>query len=282
MLSLLYHTCALVISHIFPCALYAAVALAALFGVFLTLSQSEPSPLTVTGLLVVFLPANVLYLYAACRQMQQPAENIDYFGNMRWRREHSELLLFFCLGVFLLIILNIFFIDIGSDLYNRSFRLNVMKTEAIVADAHPTTIGGISILIFGSYLLALLLLFMTLWFWLYICRIGICIPAYTAGYYLRASEAIELMRHNTLQTAVLSLLCITAVSGLSQTVLAEVPITAKWRAAVIWSAAYFFTLQFHLALWILLYNKLTRNYQMAPLFAKGQTTQPATGAPKRN
>lgn len=271
MLSLLYQACALIIPHIFPCALYAAAALISLFGILFTLGENELSPLIIGGLIIAFLPANVLYLYAACRQMQQPAKKINYFRSMRWRREHSELLLFFCLGVFLLVILNIFFIDAGAYLYDRSFRLDVLKTKAIVADSHPTTIGGLSVLIFGSKALAALLLLAALWFWLYICRIGICIPAYTAGYFLRTSEALELTRRNVIQIAALSLLCITAVSGLAQTVLTEMPIKAQWWTCSVWSAAYFFTLQFHLALWILLYTQLTRNYLMAPLFGKKAT-----------
>lgn len=201
-----------------------------------------------------FLAANTLYIYAATKHILKNPERVDFLEMMRWRKQHTDFLLWVAAEMLVLVFLALYFAD--------SFVLLRALADELGAQKNPEyQVGFNAVLLFGSQVAAALFLFIALALWMYLCRAGIRIPAHADGNFLRASEALALTRGNTIKIAALSLLFIAAVSSVATTI-AAVPVFGAAAYPFILPAAYFAVMQPHLAMWAALYKIITKNYTM--------------------
>lgn len=269
MWSLLFASCRLFVAHGAAGAVYALPALALMFAGVKFLQMNAP-PFLLAVLLVLFILANTLYMHAATLHMLKKPDNINFFAAMRWRKKHTDFLLFVSGGLMVLAALALYFADIFSFMTDKAKELSLSETAAVPAIAVPAIN---SVLLFGSRFAAILFLFVTLTLWGYLCRIGIRMPAHADGRYLRLEEALSLTRGGTLKIIALSLLFIVAVSAIADAVsalpalvLADAaqpsPVAAQ-RYELALPAAYFVVMQLHLAMWTAIYKATTVNYYMS-------------------
>lgn len=266
MLSLFFHACASLVTHITHSLAYAAAALLFFWGASSALLQQKSFAL-IAPLFILFTVANTLYIHASTRQLQQHDPRIDYLQRMRWRREHSELLIFIVSGSMLLAALAFYlsdvmftFREIAEFMKQKQYRAEKQIDYWLFAEIAE-------LLIFGAQFASLLLLLISLWLWNFFCRIGIRIPALTAGYYLRTEEALHLTRPNTFAVTTLSLFFIVSISSLADIVITQKLLSepSPPLVALVITVAYFLLAQLHIGMWVALYDKSTVEYKMSRL-----------------
>ena len=260
MFALLIHTFELLLKHILSCFIYSLpsqLIFAIIF--YLLLSGTEVATVTVAVFGFLFLIVNTLFFYAAVQQMlAAPGHNrIDFVKVLRWRQHiHTDFFLFITIGMMILSLLSLYFIDAVNYMFNLPDVFNQQRQENQSETAvYSMAYSGYTTLIFGSRIVAFVLLVIIINIWAYICRVGIRIPAYVEGYYLRSQEAAQLQRGSVLDAMATSFICIIAVTWLADFLISDAPQAGRWFELLVWTLSYFFIIVIHLAMWVYMYQK---------------------------
>lgn len=261
--SLLFNTCSLLITHFMHCMAYAAPALTLLFAMLYTIHNDYQTVYVVVAALL-FIIANTLFIYAASEQMlKQNAGSVDIMRALVWRQRHNDFFVFISLGIIILVVLSIYFID-AIDYFGDLIDTMIKDQQAIQSGGGTGsyTENAYSVFIFGSRLISAGLLLLLLFIWSYLCRTGIRIPAHVEHYYLRIEEARNLTQQHKICILAVSLLFISAINAFSDIVLvryAEQAQQDRLLTITVWTIGYFFMVISHVAIWTHTYVMLVKN-----------------------
>lgn len=270
MVPLLIGTCGVMIINLHHALVYALPSLLTLMvAAYLFFSERLPELYTFIALGVFFI-ANTLFMYALCREMMESTGTLttNILRALIWRREHTEFFIFIGIGVIMMAIISIYFLDMVTFLSRQADVMRELQLKIELTARTSFTVGGYSVLATGSRAASIIVFVLTIWLWMRLSRMGIRIPAYTEGYYLRTSEALELVEPFKWSIFFLSFLFIIAGNGimrlLSQAYIDDSPIGANILA---WLAGYFFMAVMHIAMWSRIYIIAVkmRNYPMTRL-----------------
>ena len=240
--------------HLFRALLYSAPSQIVLFLLVRSVLTDAPWQQILTYTLI-FLATNTLYVYANIQNIVTGvAPKILTF--MRWMRHHSDFLIFVNGGIMIVGGLSIYLIDVAITLYEINQNLEEQRVDK---GYYAYQFRGIAVLAFGSKISILLSIGASIWAWVYFCRVGIRIPAYVAGYYMRTEVALDLTRAYILLILILSLLFI--VPSVGALFLLPDATADNARFALSIALVYFILMQTHMCLWIALFREVTRDYK---------------------
>lgn len=267
MFTLLIGTCGLTVRHFLHCLFYSAPAQAFLALALYLLFRGDSDLSHILAAVAAFLASNTLFTYSAARQLfKHKPGHVLLEGIFRWRREHNDFFIFITLGIIVLSILSVYFIDAVDFLLENLYLLKEKQAES--PGRAGVAAGSYSALALGSRVSATALMIAVLLMWRYVCCIGIRIPAYIDGYYLRAEEAMDLTRASQLAMMLISFFCIISVTTFADIIIADVPPNLLREAVpLIWAFGYYIVVLMHLALWVSFYNMHVKrtSYHMARL-----------------
>lgn len=278
MFRLLWGALALALGNARACFFYALPTLA-LFAAAVRLLLDPAAPAWWSGLCVAaLLPVKTLFVYAIAAEMLHPTRGRlnwrQWFG---WRARHGDFFLFVGMGMLVMGVLAVYFVDAMNYLWARAeyYRLAFqaateatgMTGEAAAMEVYSSRYGSYAALAAGSKALAVGVLVAALVMWSAWVRMGIRIPAHVEGYYLRREEAFGLTRHLGWAAMAVSLFVIAGVSAMGDVVAEELGgLSEVWRATVVWTGVYFVLVVVHVGLWVYIYFGVKKSgYYMSRL-----------------
>lgn len=219
-------------------------------------------------LIFLFLYTNTLYVYASCQHIVKGHHDVLFKNWFAWEKHHGDFLLFVGLGFTLLTLLTIFFLDFIQFLIALGERLERARDLSAASGLPQTDVGQLTILLFGSEIAAAVFVVISVFMWQFSCRVGLRIPAYTNGFYVRAEEALQLTGAHSKSIFLTSLFFIIGASSLIKictNAFVGTDTTASLPIVVTAVITYFITSQLHIAMWVSIYRDLPPKYPLNPV-----------------
>ena len=163
------------------------------------LQRANSSAIVLSVLVIFLLIATVLFVHSTSRRMVNP-QSMKFLPDMKPKKLHADFLIFTCSDIFLTGGAAYLCARTAKSLYVYSRQVELEHANMFIntirsggnTDLSYDWNNGVILASYGSMTLAVVMLFLLLYFWRRFFRLALKISAFTAGYNLSGKEAIDL------------------------------------------------------------------------------------------
>ena len=236
-----------------------ALSMVFLFAVLMLGREPEPAVILLSLLSIFFFISAILFVYATTYYMIHP-NPVNFFREMRLKIPHIFSFSLSCYDVF--IIGGMLYLC-GSTVtyaYNHALQTEIDQAKfssAGLANYHFLKVGSL-LVYYGNIALAFVAAVLFVYFWMYLFRMSIKIPAFISNHYISHQESVSLTKSYRWGILLISGLINGSLSGINNILISS----NDWYSAAFSTITYWVFMHVNIALCVVFYQECTAGYAM--------------------